>query len=188
MDTNILNDRIIALMGRYLPDDEGSAKFAARVIEYAIKEEEDSPGIYDYYDADTAIEAFLEACTDGFQQNFRWVLAANAVGEALQTLADLASAPQGYVVVNGNSGAVFAQGTTVKAAQAEIESIGGHSMAWNEVRGARGVSGGAGNTVYHLYQIGLMDWEASDGARVAALGYHVCDYVARDILNDLDAA
>ncbi|MER8571291.1 hypothetical protein NKG99_07535 [Mesorhizobium sp. M1409] len=61
-------------------------------------------------------------------------------------------------------------------------------MAWNEIPGARRVSGGSTDTVYHAYEIWLTDWAAGDGERMAALERNVCSYVARDVLDDLDAA
>jgi peptidoglycan/xylan/chitin deacetylase (PgdA/CDA1 family) len=104
-----------------------------------------------------------------------------AVQAAIDMLQRLATTPKGIVLANGNDGLVHAAEPTLDEAKAFLDRVNGQPLSWSESSSrVASVSPHPEGAIYRAVEIGLLDWEAGDGERVAALGTTVGYWLARD--------
>ncbi|MER8573356.1 hypothetical protein NKG99_14400 [Mesorhizobium sp. M1409] len=104
-------------------------------------------------------------------------------------LIELEQTQEGVVLINLDAGRVEAVAETLQAAQCDVEGIALEPLEWEQLHGGAKWSQQKVGTRFAAYLAPMIDWAADDATRVSVLAAEDLGvYVARDVLDDLDAA
>jgi hypothetical protein len=194
METRFSIERINALMGSARPREHEADMLATWVIDGILDNEDlNGPETYETWTVDYAIETYGENFRDatGVSEDvdIDGGQVRTAVAAALGMLIELEQTQEGVVLVNTDAGRVEIVASTLQAAQDDVEGMALVPLEWEQLHGGARWSQQKVGTRYAAYLIPMIDWAADDATRVAILAAEDLGvYVARDVLDDLDAA